>query len=372
MLKDMFQKMKIGILGTRGIPNNYGGFEQFAEFLSELLVKRGHVVYVYNSHNHPFKEDKWKGVNIIHCKDPEKKIGTVGQFIYDLNCILDSRKRDFDIILQLGYGSSSVWNKFLPKRSVIITNMDGLEWKRSKFSLFVQNFLLFAEKLAVNSSDYMIADSLGIQNYLKQKYSINARYIPYGADLINKFNEDLLSDFSINKYQYYLVIARMEPENNIQNILQGFLDANDKRKMIVIGSTETNYGRYIKKKYQNKHIAFLGYISDQEKLNVLRRFSYIYFHGHSVGGTNPSLLEAMAAGSLICAHKNEFNQSILGSDALYFTSSSDLTNIIDRNYDDQREEYVSNNLKKIQSKYSWHNIVSQYESLMNDALKEIK
>ena len=164
----------------------------------------------------------------------------------------------------------------------------------------------------------------------------------------------------------------MEPENNIQNILQGFLDSNDKRKMIVIGSTETNYGRYIKKKYQNKHIAFLGYISDQEKLNVLRRFSYIYFHGHSVGGTNPSLLEAMAAGSLISSHKNEFNQSVLGSDALYFTSASDITNIIDRNYDDQREEYVSNNLKKIQSKYYWHNIVSQYEALMNDALKEIK
>ena len=117
--------MKIAILGTRGIPNNYGGFEQFAEFLSKLLVKRGHIVYVYNSHNHPFKEDKWKGVNIIHCKDPEKKIGTVGQFIYDLNCILDSRKRDFDIILQLGYGSSSIWNKFLPKRSVIITNIFG-------------------------------------------------------------------------------------------------------------------------------------------------------------------------------------------------------------------------------------------------------
>ena len=125
--------------------------------------------------------------------------------------------------------------------------MDGLEWKRSKFSLFVQKFLLFAEMLDVNSSDYMIPDSLGIQNYLKQKYSINARYIPYGADLINNFNEDLLSDFSINKYQYYLVIARMEPENNIQNILQGFLDSNDKRKMIVVGSTETNYGRYIKK-----------------------------------------------------------------------------------------------------------------------------
>ena len=163
--------LKIAILGTRGIPNHYGGFEQFAEYLAKGLVERGFEVSVYNSHNHPYREKTWNGVEIIHCYDPEDKIGTAGQFIYDLNCIKDSRKRDFDIILQLGYTSSSVWNRFLPrKRTIITTNMDGLEWKRSKYSKPVQQFLKRAEGLAVKFSDHLIADSKGIREYLKEKY----------------------------------------------------------------------------------------------------------------------------------------------------------------------------------------------------------
>jgi superfamily II DNA/RNA helicase len=124
--------MRIAILGTRGIPNFYGGFEQFAQYLSEDLVKKDHEVYVYNSHTHPYQKSEWNGVNIIHCKDPENIIGTAGQFIYDLNCILDSRKRNFDVILQLGYATTSIWFWLLPKKAVVITNMDGLEWRRSR------------------------------------------------------------------------------------------------------------------------------------------------------------------------------------------------------------------------------------------------
>src|SRR5689334_4059993 len=135
--------MKIAIIGTRGIPNRYGGFEQITEFLSEGLVKQNHSVYVYNSHTHPYQEKTWKGVHIIHCYDPEHRLGTAGQFIYDLNCILDARKRDFDILLFLGYTSSSVWQIFFPRKSIIVSNMDGLEWKRSKYSRPVQRFLMY-------------------------------------------------------------------------------------------------------------------------------------------------------------------------------------------------------------------------------------
>ena len=180
--------MKVAILGTRGIPNYHGGFEQFAEYFSVFLARNGYEVYVYNSHNHPFKENKFKGVNIIHCNDPEDKIGTVGQFLYDLNCILDSRKRNFDIILQLGYTSNSIWHWLLPKKSLIVTNMDGLEWKRSKYSKPVQKFLKYAEKLAVKSSDYLISDSIGIQDYLKEKYKVNSEYIAYGAEVFQNPN----------------------------------------------------------------------------------------------------------------------------------------------------------------------------------------
>ena len=133
--------MKIGILGTRGIPNYHGGFEQFAEFFASFLAEKGHEVYVYSSHLHPYKKSCFKGANIIHCYDPEDKIGTPGQFIYDLNCIMDSRKRNFDILLQLGYTSNSIWHRLLPKKPIIITNMDGLEWKRSKYNKWVRHFL---------------------------------------------------------------------------------------------------------------------------------------------------------------------------------------------------------------------------------------
>ena len=175
--------MKIGILGTRGIPNHYGGFEQFAEFLSIDLVSRGHQVWVYNSHKHEYQESEYKGVHLIHCYDAEYKIGTAGQFIYDFNCIRDARNRDFDILLQLGYTSSSIWSRFLPKKQVIVTNMDGLEWKRSKFSNAVQRFLKRAESWAVNSSDHLVADSKGIQRYLQKKYNVASHYIPYGAEI---------------------------------------------------------------------------------------------------------------------------------------------------------------------------------------------
>src|SRR5215212_11623109 len=113
--------MKIAILGTRGIPNSYGGFEQFAEYLSLGLIDKGHEVTVYNSHNHSYQEEIWNGVKIVHCYDPEYLIGTAGQFIYDLNCILDCRKKNFDIILQLGYTSSSLWLKLLDKNKFIVT-----------------------------------------------------------------------------------------------------------------------------------------------------------------------------------------------------------------------------------------------------------
>src|SRR5215467_1651561 len=169
--------MKIGIIGIRGIPNRYGGFEQFTEYVAPALVRKGHDVTVYSSSLHPYQDDNWKGVRLIHKSNPENRIGTFGQFIYDFFCILDSRKRNFDVILQLGYTSSSVWSFLFPGKSNLVTNMDGLEWKRSKYSKPVRAFLKRAEKWAVRSSDRLIADSKGIQEYLLDKYNKHATFI---------------------------------------------------------------------------------------------------------------------------------------------------------------------------------------------------
>ncbi|WP_241240780.1 DUF1972 domain-containing protein [Maribacter sp. MJ134] len=317
--------MKIGILGTRGIPNNHGGFEQFAEYLSRYLAKIGHEVYVYNSHSHPYQEKIWEGVHIVHELDPEDKIGTAGQFIYDFNCILDSRKRDFDVLLQLGYTSSSIWAWLLPKEPVIITNMDGLEWKRTKYSKLVRLFLKIAEKLAVRTSDYLVADSIGIKKYLKEKYNRQAEYIAYGAEVFDAPNSEILEEYNVQAGTYNMLIARLEPENNIEIILDGVAKCQLRHKFLVVGKHETKFGEYLKEKFKDwNHIEFLGGIYNLDHLNNLRYYSNLYFHGHSVGGTNPSLLEAMASSCLIVANDNLFNKGILGEDALYFNDSNDV------------------------------------------------
>lgn len=359
--------MKIAIIGTRGIPNHYGGFEQFAEYLSKYLVEQGHKVTVYNSHTHPYQKSSWKGVDIVHCNDPEDKIGTAGQFIYDLNCIRDARKKDFDVILQLGYTSSSVWGKLLPKKAIVITNMDGLEWKRTKFGKNVRRFLKKAEKLAVKSSDYLIADSIGIQTYLQNKYKVQSQYIPYGAHLFNNPQKEFLKKYDLDPYCYDMLVARLEPENSIEVILDGVAQASVDRPFLVVGKHETKFGEYLKEKFKNyKKIRFLGGIYDIETLNNVRYFSNIYFHGHTVGGTNPSLLEAMASGAFICANNNIFNKAILEKEALYFSNSGEVKQALELFSKDTitAREMVKVNNNKILNLYSWEIINNAYMELM--------
>lgn len=357
--------MKIAILGTRGVPNNHGGFEQFAEYFSVYLASKDHDVYVYNSHDHPFQDKKFKGVNIVHAYDPEYKIGTAGQFIYDLNCIKDSRKRNFDVILQLGYTSSSIWYWLLPKDAIIITNMDGMEWKRSKYSQSVRKFLRYAEKLAVNSSDYLISDSIGIQDYIRKKYNRTSEFIAYGANVFKNSNDSVLSKYNVEKNKYCIIIARLEPENNIETIVEGYHQSETSHSLIIFGSLN-DYGETLQKKYRDdKRIQFVGANYNQKELNNLRYFSRYYFHGHSVGGTNPSLLEAMASNTLIVANNNIFNQSILEENAHYFDDSEAIKNLLNKDvFFNSKEVYAEANTKKINEMYSWDIINTAYENFI--------
>jgi len=353
--------LSIGILGTRGVPNHYGGFEHFAAHLSKGLVERGHEVTVYNSSKHPYQEKEWHGVRIIHCFDPEYIIGVPGQFVYDLNCILDARQRNYDIILMLGYTSSSVWGFLYPKKSIVISNMDGLEWRRTKYTPAVRRFLKYAEKLAIRSSHYHIADSPVIKNYLDTTYHLNSKYIAYGAELHPAVDEQLLEEYGLKKYDYFLLMARMEPENNIEMILDGYcLTASDK-KFIVIGNTGNGFGKRLVAKYKtDKRILFRGAIFDEEKVQTLTACCRLYFHGHSVGGTNPSLLDAMAARAPLAAHDNPFNISILKYNAALFKDANDVRNLINSN-NFVNQAHIENNYTAIKNEFTWDMIIGQYE-----------
>jgi glycosyltransferase involved in cell wall biosynthesis len=363
--------MKIALLGTRGVPNYYGGFEQFAEFFTVYLVEKGHEVYCYNSHDHPFQEKIFRGVNIIHQYDPEFKLGTFGQFIYDYNCIMDSRKRDFDIILQLGYTSNSIWHFFLPKKSIIVTNMDGLEWKRTKYSKPVQQFLKFAERLAATNSDFLVSDSLGIQKFLRYKYDKESTYIAYGAHPFESPDESVLKEYQVEKGNYNLIMARFEPENNLDMVLEGVAMCENKTEILVIGKHQTKYGEYLKNKFKShSNIRFIGGLYNLEHLNNLRYFSNLYFHGHSVGGTNPSLLEAMASRALVIAHNNDFNKGILKENSFYFSNSIEVKNILNSIKKNDNLRIVQNNFDAIVSEFNWEKINGEYLQLFEDCFSK--
>lgn len=358
--------LRIGILGTRGIPNRYGGFEQLAQYLSAGLAEKGHEVFVYSPHNHTYKANSWKGVHIIHCFDPEFLVGMTGQFIYDLNCTIDARKRKFDVLLILGYTSSSIWGWLYPKRMVCINHMDGLEWQREKYGALTRKFLKYAEKLAIRFSQFHISDSPIIQSYLKKKYGINSTYIAYGADIIcsNKISTPLQTGYS--KEKYHLLIARMEKENNIEMILDGIRLSNTDIRFVVVGNIQSRYGRFLKRKYEvDNRIEFTGGIYDPAETAKLKCNCELYFHGHSVGGTNPSLLEAMASGATVCAHENVYNRTVLNKGGYYFSSAADVKKIIETPYSAEAIARMREiNITNICNAFNWNDIITHYDQFI--------
>jgi glycosyltransferase involved in cell wall biosynthesis len=365
------KKLKIGILGTRGIPNHYGGFEQFAEHLSLGLRQKGHEVSVYNSSLHPYKEKEWNGVQLIHCKDLENKIGTAGQFIYDWNCINDARKRNFDVLLHLGYTSDSVWHWRWPKKAANIVNMDGLEWQRSKYNKPTQRFLKWAESLAAKNAHSLIADSPAIRDHLIVQYNKIPVYIPYGAEIFTQPDPEVIEKYGILPRNYFLLIARMEPENNIEMIIQGYLASVSRYPLFVIGNITNKFGKYITSKYNDPRVKYSDAIYDRHELDNLRYYSALYFHGHTVGGTNPSLIEAMACGSYIAAHDNRFNKAVLNTEANYFSTPGDIQSIISKpEAISTLEQWKKSNIEKIRITYNQEKIVDSYEKMMLSACGE--
>lgn len=376
--------MKIAFVSVRGIPNNYGGFEQFAEYISVGLAKRGHDVTVYSPSYHPYKEDEYKGVRVKHIYSPEPWMGSsVGSFVYDFLSLKDALKREhFDIIYEAGYTSiipAYIWfNVKKIKDPIVVTNMDGLEWKRTKFNKWVQKFIQWEEKEAVKHSQYLIADNMGIHDYYMQEYGKESKFLAYGADIQTDFNADYLKEFDLKPEEYYIVVARLEPENNIVMAIEGYLHSEEygKRPLIVVGKTNTPHGKELVEKYgSHKGVKVVGGIYDFKKLDSVRHFSKAYFHGHSVGGTNPSLLEAMASGCFVIAHDNIFNHAVLKDNALYYGSAEQVTEIfnhIDNICLEKKKAFTDANIEEIKNEYSWEHLVDMHEQYFTELLNNKK
>lgn len=359
--------MKMAILGTRGIPAEYGGFETFAQELSARLVRDNIDVTVYCKKVDSHAESQYKGVKLKYIKSP--RLGPFTSLFYDLICILKALK-NHDLIYMLGYGAGLFF--WLPRiiRKPLWVNMDGLEWKRSKWPWYGKIYLRVNEWLAVKFAGLIIADAEQIKTYLVAKYgnNINCRMISYGAEVVSVPPDiNLIQQCGLKPYDYYLVVCRLEPENNIKEIIKGFIRSSTSKKLIVIGSPKkkTRYARSILRA-DDTRVKLMGSIYNRELLKAIRYYSFTYIHGHSVGGTNPSLLEALGCGNPIIAHDNLFNREVAGNNAVYFSTPEQITDIIVSSKSTIGASNPARAMERIQKNYSWDSVADKYLKLLQD------
>ena len=360
--------MKIGLLGTRGIPNRYGGFEEFAEKVSTLWAEAGHEVYVY------CEDIEVKAPleipNVFQIYIGGSKISGIGQFIYDTLCTRDAINRDFDIVYHAGYATSVIGNLFYRKRLTgrLIYNMDGLEWKRSKFSGLTKAITRKLESIAAKSGAVLVADNKGIKNYLDITYGVNSNLIEYGA-LIPEKNLEVNLEL---KYKYPrefdLVIARFEPENHIEEIIRSYEKAQ-KTLVLVANQGTSLYTKLESFLSTSQYIVFNGPIYDKNELEHLKRTCRYYIHGHSVGGTNPSLLEAMASGCLVLAHRNDFNSDVLGGHGFLWSNETELKDLIVKDLLRSNDDVLFQ-IDYCKRRFDWSKIAQQHLFVFETMLKK--
>jgi glycosyltransferase involved in cell wall biosynthesis len=361
-------KLKIAILGCQGIPAKFGGFETFAEQLAIRLAQRNFSVTVFCEGEEEHSPSNYNGVLLRHQKTP--KIKALRSIWFDTVCIIKSLRK-FDVIYMLGY--SVAFTFFLPVLfgDKFLVNMDGLEWKRSKWSNFAKKYLRLMEYLAAKWSTILVADAEGIADYLRKQYGHPEKIvmIPYGADLIEASpDSERLSTYGLEAGNYYLVVCRLEPENHVLEIIQGFVRTSSRRKLVIVGDHQagTPYTAALTR-HEDDRVIFLGSIYDQQQLIALRYHCCAYLHGHSVGGTNPSLLEAMACGNFVIAHDNVFNREVTEGHGWYFSDSTELQQLLEKLEAQGLPPEAARIFRDImKNKYNWDVIADSYARLFRE------
>jgi glycosyltransferase involved in cell wall biosynthesis len=322
--------MHVLILGTRGVPSKHSGFETFAQDLAFFLRFREHQVTVYCqvAEDEEAREDVWNGIRRVLIPAGN---GSVGTILFDWKTIRHAM-REKGVALTLGY-NTGVFNllyRFTDVRNVM--NMDGIEWKREKWSFPAKIWFWFNEWAGARVANHLVADHPEIGKHLSRHTSQEKiAVIPYGADVVTSASVSAIQKYNLNPRGYYLLIARAEPENSILEIVRAYSLRMRGMPLVVLGNYRRDGTRY-----QNRvldaagpEIQFLGAIFNREIVRALRFFARAYFHGHRVGGTNPSLVEALAAGNPVIAHDNRFTRWVAGEGAQYFRSTEDIDRIVD-------------------------------------------
>lgn len=380
----------IFIIGSKGIPASYGGFETFVDKLT-YYKKSMDIKYHVACLAEDEKEFEYNNARCFNVK--VKNLGSAKAVLYDVKALMLSYKyikknniKDAVIyILACRIGPFlALYKKKLEKQGIkIYVNPDGHEWKRSKWNKAIRMYWKISERLMVKYADLLICDSLAIEEYINKEYSVykpKTTFIAYGADVRKSTMSDddpkLLRWFnknSIKAKEYYLILGRFVPENNYEIMIREFIASETTKDLVIITNVEKNkfYGELLSKTHfdEDKRVKFVGTVYDEELTKKIRENAFAYIHGHEVGGTNPSLLEALASTQLNLLLDVDFNKEVGGNGAIYFNKDLDeLSKIINKT--DKIKNHEINKLQSIAKKiisnrYSWDKIVKDYENLFN-------
>jgi glycosyltransferase involved in cell wall biosynthesis len=365
--------VRIAMIGTRGVPARYGGFETAVEEIGKRLAASGHEVTVYcRGDRHP--EPEYEGMRLVHLPAVKQKVAeTLSHTGLSVLHAAGRRvtRRGPDVALVFNAANAPLLPALRALRIPVATHVDGLEWKRTKWSGPGRRYYQTAESLAVRWSDALISDARGIQEYYRERFQAESVFIAYGAPLLEEPNVGKLREIGYEPGEYHLVVARFEPENHVHLKVEGYRASAATKPLVVVGSapyadayTEQVHGLA----GGDPRIHFLGGVWDQELLDALYAGALTYLHGHSVGGTNPSLLRAMGAGASVIAYDVVFNREVLGESGRFFGDVAGLAQEIEIAEADPwaAADRGGAARKHAAQHYVWNDVAQEYERLCAD------
>ena len=357
------KKTKLAIIGTNGVPAQYGGFETLVENLVECLSQQFDIT-VYCSKSQKSRIKEYKGARLRYIPLSANRAQGI---LYDALCLFITRKK-YDQVLVLGIGSivgMYLCRKYGYKYTL---NIGGIDWRRDKWGRVAKWYIHTAEKGAIPVCSRIVSDNEGIRSYIKDTYGKDSYLIEYGGDQVTKepITEVLLQKYSFLKRKYALVVARIQSDNNIEMSILGARKAG--YPLVVVGNWNfTEYGIRLREKYQNcENLYLLDAIYDQKELNVLRSNTSMYIHGHSGGGTNPSLVEAMFLDVPILCFNNGYNNNTTESAAFYYKDAQELSELLKGLTYEQIEKEKKDMAEIAHRRYTWKRIAEEYARVIND------
>lgn len=357
------------ILGIRGVPAAHGGFETFAEHLALFLIQRGWrvIVYCQEDGEGPVAEDSWHGVERVRI--PVKRQGPGGTIVFDWRATAHA-KRFRDPCLTLGYNTAIFGLALRLKGIPNVINMDGIEWARAKWGLVARTWFWLNDWAGCWLGDHLVADHPEIKRHLESRVSPHKiTMIPYGADSVDSADPSPVRALDLTPGRFLTLIARAEPENSVLEMVRAFSGKRRGVNLVVLGNYDfinNPYHRAVREAASDE-VLFLGAIYDKCVVQALRHHSMAYVHGHRVGGTNPSLVEAMGAGNAVLAHDNKYNRWVAGEAALYFGTEQQFSERLECliNLDTKRQEMSEASRSRFATTFTWPHVLAEYEDLLS-------